>query len=225
MSVHVLEKRPRHRGRRWAAATLRDLAYDSVIAIWGFVCLAIVVAGVSVTASLLVFVVGAAVWVAFSYATRAATSFDRRLAAWQRGEPVPASYRRPPKPGFLPMLKTVSSDRQTWRDLAWLAVNSVVGSALGLLALVSVGVAGVFLSIPIRYWATGPIAGYGSSHTLAVDTSGKALLAGAVGLAALPLAVLVGRACAAGHSALTVRFLAPVSFAPPAPRAEAALIG
>jgi hypothetical protein len=156
-----------------------------------------------------VFVVGAVVWVAFVYVMRATTAVDRRLAAWQRGFAVPAAYRRPPGRGFVSLLKAVTTDRQTWRDAAWLTVTSVIGPVLGLVGVVSVAVAGEFISIPIRYWAAGPVPGYGPLHTLAVDTASKALLAGAVGVALLPLTILVARACAAGHSGLAGRVLAP----------------
>jgi hypothetical protein len=226
MSVHASERHPRRRVRRWTAAALRDLAYDGAIAAWGMVCLAVLTAGVSVTASLLVFVVGAVVWVGFAYAVRATTSIDRRLAAWQRGAAVPAVYDRPRQRGFVALFKTVSRDRQTWRDVGWLAVNTVAGTTLGLLALASLGVAGDFLSLPLRYWASGPVPGFGPMHqTLAVESAGKALLAGAVGLALVPLALMLARGCAAAHSALAVRFLAPESAALAPPQVAPAFAG
>jgi hypothetical protein len=76
-----------------------------------------------------------AVWLGFALALRATTTLDRRLAGWQRRESVPAAYRRPPARGFLPLLRTVTGDPQTWRDLGWVGLTSVVGSALGLLGL------------------------------------------------------------------------------------------
>ena len=55
--------------------------------------------GLAVTVSLLVFVVGVIVWIGFVYVARWTTWVDRRLAAWQRHDRVPARYRRPPSPG------------------------------------------------------------------------------------------------------------------------------
>ena len=111
----------RRRGiRAWAMSALRDVVYAGAVFVWSFAAFTILVTGVSVTVSLLVFVVGVFVWVGFVYVVRWTTWVDRRLAGWQRHERVEAVYRRPAARGFLPLLKTVSSDPQTWRDLVWL---------------------------------------------------------------------------------------------------------
>src|SRR6476469_1163392 len=92
------------------SATLRDLAYDAAVLLWSAVAFTVLVAGVTVTISLLVFVVGAAVWLGFALAARATTAVDRRLAGWRRGAPVPAVYRRPVEPGFAGRVRAVTGD-------------------------------------------------------------------------------------------------------------------
>ena len=70
---------------------------------------------------------------------RGTTWVDRRLAGWQRHERVGGVYRRPDARGFAPLLKTVSSDPQTWKDLGWLGLTSIVGFTLGLAAITGCG--------------------------------------------------------------------------------------
>jgi hypothetical protein len=110
----------RPRIRSWTTSALRDLLYAGAVFVWSIAAFTVLVTGVSVTASLLVLVVGVFVWIGFVYVMRATTWVDRRLAGWQRHERLRAVYRRPAARGFLPFLKTVSSDAQTWKDMAWL---------------------------------------------------------------------------------------------------------
>ena len=84
--------------RAWTTSSLRDLGYDGAVFLWSIVAFTILVAGVSVTASLLVLVIGVFVWVGFAYIVRRTTWVDRRLAGWQRKErvrDVPVRVLRP----------------------------------------------------------------------------------------------------------------------------------
>jgi hypothetical protein len=107
----------------------------------------------SVTLSLLVFVVGAFVWLGSAYAFRWTTWIDRRLAGWIRGEQVGAVYRRPESRGVLELLRCVTTDPQTWKDLGWLVLHSVVGFALSLCALVVTTVVLAEVLMPAWWWA------------------------------------------------------------------------
>ena len=125
-----------------------------------------------------------------------------------------AVYRRPAARGFLPLLKTVSSDPQTWRDLAWLGVTSTVGFALGLAVVTAVGIVLAYVSMPIWYWAISDPAGQHGLTNLGlftVDTLGEALAVAAIGLVLAPLALLLARGCATAHAALAARILDPSS--------------
>jgi multisubunit Na+/H+ antiporter MnhC subunit len=125
---------------------------------------------------------------------------------------VPAIYRRPATPGFIPLFKTLSSDPQTWRDLAWLAVTAVIGFAGGLVMVTAAGLSVSYLSMPLWYWAVAdPQAEYGLTtfghHT--VDTMGEALTMTAIGFALIPLVLVLARSFAKAHAGLAVRLLGP----------------
>src|SRR5215203_3937628 len=111
----------------WTRSALRDLVYSGAVFAWSIAAFTILVTGIAVTASLLFLLVGVFAWIGFAHVLRWTTWVDRKLAGWQRHERVPAVYRRPAARGFMPHLRTVSSDPQTWRDMAWLGITSIVG--------------------------------------------------------------------------------------------------
>jgi hypothetical protein len=200
------------RVRAWIESALRDLVYAGAVFLWSIAAFAILVTGVSVTASLLVLVIGVFVWIGFAYVLRWTTWVDRRLAGWQRKDRVSAVYRRPAARGFVPLLKTVSSDPQTWKDMAWLGLTSVAGFTLGLAALTAAGIVLAYLSMPIWYWAiSDPDTQYGLTNLglFTVDTVSEALAASAIGLALAPIALLLARGAAKAHAGLAARILSP----------------
>jgi hypothetical protein len=154
------------------------------------------------------------VWIGFAYVMRGTTWVDRRLAAWQRREPVPAVYRRPPARGFMPLLRTVSLDPQTRKDIAWAGMNSVVGFTLGLAALTAAAVAAACVTMPLWYWAINdPHSHYGITNlgVFTVDSVGNSFAAAGIGLVLLPVALLIARTAASAHSAIAVRLLSPAA--------------
>lgn len=192
------------------ASVLRDLAYAGAVCAWAVVCFSILVTGIAVTSSLLVLVVGVFVWIGFAHVVRWTTSVDRALAGWRRRERVPAAYRRPEARGVAAYLKTLSSDPQTWRDLAWLAVTSILGFTWGLVVITAAGLALTYVSMPLWYWAIpdrGAQYGVTNLGVLTVDTLAEAGMASFVGVALIPLVLLLARWCAATHAALAVRLL------------------
>jgi hypothetical protein len=205
----------KHRSAASAPGAGRLFATSSTPALcsgWSIAGFTILVSGVSVTASLLFLLVGVFVWIGFAYVLRWTTWVDRRLAGWQREEPVPAVYRRPASRGLLPLLKTVSSDRQTWRDMAWLALTSIVGFTLGLAVITFAGLVLAYVSMPAWYWAVSdPQVEYGLTNLglFTVDTLGKALAMTAIGLGLTPVALLFARWVAAIHAGLAARLLGP----------------
>lgn len=201
---------PESRMRAWAMAALRDVVYAGAALAWSVAAFAVLVTGVTVTASLLVFVVGVLVWLGFAYAARWTTKVDRRLAGWQRDAPVAASYRRPDARGFAALLKTVTTDPQTWRDLGWLAVTSILGFALGVAVLTAAGIVLAFVSMPFWFWAIsdpGALDGLTNLGAFTVDSLSEAFAVAAVGLALAPLALALARVGASAHAALAARML------------------
>src|SRR5262249_47568141 len=108
------------RFRAWTTSSLRDFVYAGAVLLWSIAGFTVLVTVISVTASTMFLAFGVFVWIGFAYMLRWTTRVDRRLADRQRNERVPAVYRRPDNRGLLPLLMTVSSDRQTWKDLGWL---------------------------------------------------------------------------------------------------------
>ena len=196
----------------WAMSALRDLVYDGAVALWSIVAFTILVTGVALTASLIVLIIGVFVWVGFVYVVRWTTWVDRRLAGWQRHERIQAVYRRPAAPGFVPLLKTVSSDPRTWKDLGWLGLTSIVGMALGFVAITFTGFVLAYVSMPLWYWAVSDAHDqYGLTNLglATVDTFGEAVALAGIGLVLAPLALLLARGCAAMHAGLAARVLSP----------------
>jgi hypothetical protein len=198
--------------RTWLLQAVRDLAYAAAFFAWSIVGFCILVTGLSVMAPLLVLVFGVLVWFAFVYVARWTTAVDRALVGWQRRQTVRAQYRRPRSCGWSDRLRTVSSDPQTWRDLGWLALNSVIGFAFGLLVLTMAAVVVGWIAMPLWFWAVDhPQAQYGVTDLglLTVDTLGEAALVSVAGLALAPVVLVVTRGCARAHSGLAALLLGP----------------
>jgi hypothetical protein len=115
--------------------------------------------------------------------------------------------------GAMPILAVAatSPDPQTWKDMAWLGVTSIVGVAAEFLVITAAGLVATYVSMPLWYWAASqPHNGHGVTafDFLTVDTLGEAGIAAVVGLLLLPFVLLLARWCAATHAALAVRMLA-----------------
>jgi hypothetical protein len=181
--------RRQKRARTWAMSALRDLVYDGAVAVWSIVAFTILVTGAALTLSLIVLIIGVFVWVGFVYVVRWTTWIDRPLAGWRRHERIPAVYRRPAAPGFVPLLKTVSADPRTWQDLGWLGLTSIVGMALGFAAITFAGFVLAYLTMPVWYWAVSdPHDQYALTNLglATVDTFGEAVALAAIGLVLAP---------------------------------------
>ena len=195
-----------------AHAIARDIAYLGAVFLWSILGFSLWVTGVSVTASLLVLVVGLPAWVAFAYLMRWTTRVDRRLAGWLRGTPVEATYAGRREPGFLALVRTITRDPQTWRDLGWLVVGSLVGLALSSATLAMLGVTLQYLTSPLWSWAINdPEAHYGLTNLVLFtnDTLVEAFAVAGIGLLLAPITLLLAHACATTHAALATRLLSP----------------
>jgi Putative sensor len=190
----------------------RDLGY--VLVMLGFSVLEFVVwvTGVSVTASLLVLIVGLPVWLATVYVFRRTAGLDRRVAGWYRRAPIKGVYRRPADRALLARVRVATTDRQTWRDLAWLVLNSTVGFVLATAALTVTGLAISYITMPLWWWAIDdPSKQYATLNLgmYTVTSTGWAFVTTGIGLLLLPVAFLINRGVAAGHARLAVRLLGP----------------
>jgi len=179
--------------RPFRAQTWRELAY---LLLGGFVAIlsfGLLLAGVIATGVLLVTLIGVAVFVALAFVARGVSWLERRRAALVLGDTIEGVYRRPARPGFIALLKNAAADVQTWKDLAWMAIVSLIGFGFAIAAIVAWAVTGWALTYWTYWWLLpeGATAQAGPDQRL--DTWGWAALVAAVGLVLL---VLVPWICA-----------------------------
>jgi signal transduction histidine kinase len=84
---------------------------------------------------------------------RPLTWLERHRVRWVTGKPVAEAYR-PLHGSLLARVRTLLTDAGTWRDLAWLAVQSVAGG-LGLIFLLGLGIGLMGMAMPL-IWALQP---------------------------------------------------------------------
>jgi signal transduction histidine kinase len=195
------------------AATWRELAYLLLGFVMSIVTFAVLVTLLSLGVSLLITLVGVPILLATAYVNRWFADIERARAGLLLRERIGRSYRDASGGGFWHRVRVVATDPQTWKDYAWLLLLTVIGFALGLVALVSWSLALFALSVPIWWWipsSTGALAiDDMDPNTWAVDSWPRALLVGAAGLA---LAVLTAWLCAGlaqGQARLARALLAP----------------
>jgi signal transduction histidine kinase len=186
----------------------RDTAYLLVALVFSIVSFTLWVTGASVTLSLIVFVIGFPVFAAFAYLNRVWCDVERRWAGLVLGERIESRYRRMPE-GWLPRLRTLARDAQTWRDLAWLVIDSMVGFAWGVAAVCVVGTVIGMIAMPFWYW---PLADGPDPIDFAVyqvDTIWWALLTSLLGFLLLPIAGWIIRGMALLHANMSKILLGP----------------
>ena len=201
-----------NRARTYAHRAGRDLAYVAAVLPLSIVGFVLWVTGVTVTASLLVLIVGGLAWLASARAFRAAASVDRRVAGWYLRTPIRGVYREQIALGPLDRLRVVTTDPQTRRDLIWLIVNSTIGFILATVALTATGLVISYVLMPLWWWAiSDPHTQYATLNLgiYTVTSTGWALLTTALGLALVVPAALINRVAATSHARLAARLLGP----------------
>ncbi|WP_173137473.1 sensor histidine kinase [Kibdelosporangium persicum] len=83
------------------------------------------------------------------------TDVHRHLAGWVLGTPVQPQFR-PLTGGVLARVRQVITDQTTWRDLAWLVANMVLGFAFGMVGMLLAAFAGASLVMLFFWWAMPP---------------------------------------------------------------------
>jgi hypothetical protein len=182
----------------------RDAAYLTLALLTSVLAFAVWVTALSVTLSLIVFIVGIPIAVLFAIAMRWTAELDRRNAALVFGRPVRGHYRDHRRDTLFGRFTATLGDPQVWRDLGWLITHSVVGFAFGVLAVSLIGSVAGLATLPAWYWALpdGFEMGLWNADTLP--------LALATALLAIPLAWITAwvlRGLAIFHASLAVEFL------------------
>ena len=197
--------KPPRRAVTLAATVGRDLVYLLAVLAMSIIEFVVWLTGVSLTVLLAVLLVGLVVWLGAAYAFRGTATIDRWLAGWRRGEAIPGLYRSPGSKGFLGRVRTVTVDPQTWKDLAWNVLNSIVGFMLALLAISVFAAVLAGIAMPL-WWSAPPTESLG---IYTVSSLGWALVTTGIGLVLLPLSLAINHWLAAGHAALAAQILGP----------------
>jgi signal transduction histidine kinase len=138
--------------RSVAAQAARDTGYLAIGLLTSVLASCVWVTGLSLSLSLVVFIVGLPVIVGSAIVFRWTAELDRRNAAWFLRRPVRARYREPGR-GLRSLLSSTLGDPQTWRDLVWLVVHSVLGGVFGFVGLGLVLLTAGLATLPAWAWS------------------------------------------------------------------------
>lgn len=194
-------------GERLAGLARRaglDLAYLSIGGLTAIVAFCVWVTAASVVLSLIIFVIGLPLYLLSVIAFRWTAELDRRNAALLLGRPLRATYKDHKGESFFARLGSTSRDRQTWKDLAWLVVHSLVGFTFAVVAVSLVASVVASLTMPLWFWSIDGGVDWGP---LTIDNLPPALLATVLAFPLAALTVFVDRWMAKGELWLAMRLL------------------
>jgi signal transduction histidine kinase len=181
----------------------RDTAYLGLGLLTSTLAGCVWVTGLSLSLSLVVFIVGLPVIVGSAIVFRWTAELDRRNTAWFLRRPVRARYRAPGS-GLRGLLGSTLGDAQTWRDLVWLVVHSALGFAFGCAALGLVLLTFGIATLPAWYWSLPQGADIGLWNA---DSLGAAFALAVLAVPCAVLTVLALRVMALGESRLAESLL------------------
>ncbi|WP_083975060.1 sensor histidine kinase [Kitasatospora mediocidica] len=149
-------------------------------------------------------------------AMRGTADLTRRLSRDWSGVPIASPYL--PRPAFSGGLKGwwercqwVLTDRATWRDMAWMLVNPVVGLVLALLPLALVGYGLFGLLMPMLWHSITQNGGNDWYLMVKVTGSGSAFAAAALGVPIVLAGALSGPALLRLHARFAQSLLGPTA--------------
>ena len=158
------------------------------------------------TYPLILVTVGVPLLLLFTALARRYTGFFRWWAGKVLEVEIPAPYRVPANRGPMTRVRTIATDPATWRDLAFLPVNAIVGVFCGFMpAVLWVGGALGFV-MPFAWLAGMRDADY---NLIDHDTPGNFILAPLMGIAYLIAAWWVTPRAARLHATVAKWLLAP----------------
>jgi signal transduction histidine kinase len=194
----------------------RDALYLTIGLGTSILSMALWIAALSLSLSLALFVIGLPVMLCSAMAFRWATDLDRRNAALVLGRPLTGRYDDHGGEQFLTRLSATLRDRQTWRDLQWLIVHSVVGLAFGAIAIGLIAQVLGMVTLPFWYWAIpGGVQWGGSSGLWEIDSLWEALLVVPVAVPLAVIGLMLLRVMALGEARLAAALLGPPRVAAP----------
>ena len=114
-------------GAATAQVWARDFVFHSVGAVTSVIGFTLWVTAVSITLSLLIFLIGLLVALGAFYCFRWFARLERRRAALVLDAPIGERYRDAPKgSGWFQKLKFMAKDPATWKDFTWCLLGGTV---------------------------------------------------------------------------------------------------
>ena len=172
--------------------TWRELAFLLLGGVMGIVSFTVAWTVFVTGLSMVVTLVGIPLLFALAYVDRAMSWIERGRMR-MLGEDVEAAYRRPAKSGVWPLVKTVGTDPQTWKDLAWHLFVSIFTFAAGVVAL-SLWASALWAIVYPFYWSFVPRSALPELGSHRLDTWNFAIAVLGLGVA---LAIVTAWLCAA----------------------------
>jgi len=172
--------------------TWRELAFLLLGGVMGIVSFTVAWTVFVTGLSMVVTLVGIPLLFALAYVDRAMSWIERGRMR-MLGEDVEAAYRRPAKSGVWPLVKTVGTDPQTWKDLAWHLFVSIFTFAAGVVAL-SLWASALWAIVYPFYWSFVPRSALPELGSHRLDTWNFAIAVLGLGVA---LAIVTAWICAA----------------------------
>src|SRR5215212_5646604 len=195
--------------RHWLGRLGKDTVYLVTGLPMGILTFTVAVTGWSTGLGLLITLLGFPVLVLTAFALRGLSHVERGRASLVLDEPLIARYEQPAKPGFVARVKTVFTDAQNWRDLAWALLLLGVGIAGFTIAVTAIGTVIGLIFAPAWMWALWDSADPVDLGVFQVTDIWTSFAATGIGIAAAPLGLALIRGAAAGSGALAQALLAP----------------
>jgi hypothetical protein len=131
----------------------REAAYLTAGLVTSIIAMTVWITMVTLSLSLAIFIIGLPIMLASAYVFRWTADLDRQTVSLFLGRKVRGRYQDHRADTFLGRMAATFRDAQTWRDLSWLIVHSVVGFGFGVAAVSLVAsVLGTAL-LPLWYWS------------------------------------------------------------------------
>jgi hypothetical protein len=131
----------------------REAAYLTAGLFTSVLAFAVWVTMVTLSLSLAILIIGLPVMLASAYVFRWTADVDRLSVSLFLGRQVRGRYQDHRADTFLGRMAATFRDAQTWRDLSWLIVHSVVGFGFGVAAVSLVASVIGTAALPLWYWS------------------------------------------------------------------------
>jgi signal transduction histidine kinase len=175
------------------ADTVRPTTGRFALACWGLLFSLYSGVGIALFCASITFIglipvwVGIPVLLALFAATRGYADQHRLWATRHLGMPIGRLYKPTPEGWWLAKIRGHLTDKQTWRDLAWLLVNMTVGMFLSLLPITFIAGALWYLILPFLFTVTPPGTFDTNYGLFRVHSTGTAFITYAFALVSLVL--------------------------------------